>query len=57
MFGFHRVDHKVFKQNFLRKVLFQVNFKKIDLKNSEEKIKKVLGEKFPRITNREGSGI
>ncbi len=26
-------------------------------KNSEEKIKKVLGEKFPRITNREGSGI
>ena len=57
MFGFHSVEHKVFKQNFLRKVLFQVNFKKIDLKNSEEKIKKVLGEKFPRITNREGSGI
>lgn len=57
MFGFQDIEHKVYDKNFLRKVIFQLNYNPVTLKNIEEELKNYFKEKFPRITNREGSGI
>lgn len=57
VFGFEQKEHIVFKKNFLRKVIFQFEFNKIELKNFKELVKEVFVEKLPRFTVAEGNGI
>lgn len=57
MFGFQHIDHKLYRKNFLRKVIFQINFNEISLKNLEADLRIHFKDTFPRITNREGNGI
>ncbi|QOD59429.1 hypothetical protein H9I45_08585 [Polaribacter haliotis] len=58
MFGFQKSEYKVFNRNFLRKVVFRIDFKKSDkFQLNEESIKSVFSESFPRFVKAEGNGV
>ncbi len=58
MFGFQKSEYKIFKRNFLRKVVFRIDFKKNEnIQFNEDSIKTVFSEYFPRFVKTEGNGI
>lgn len=58
MFGFPEVEHKKYKKNFLKTVVFQIQFDKcINLESKEAEIGKLFKENFPRLTTGKGKGI
>lgn len=51
MFGFKEVDRVIYKNNFLRKIFFQVSFSPCkNLKNNSDKIKELFNDTFPRFS-------
>lgn len=58
MFGFPIAEKTVFKRNFLRKVFFQMNFKKeIKVVEFEDKVKDIFEDSFPRFVKAQGNGL
>lgn len=58
MFGFQSIERKVFNRNFLRKVIFQVQFDSCkNLKDNSEKIKTLFALEFPRYKLGRGGGV
>lgn len=58
MFGFKEIEHKKYKKNFLKTVVFQVNFDKcINLKELDTKIEELFKINFPRFNSAQGKGI
>lgn len=58
MFGFKEIEHKKYKNNFLKTVVFQVDFDKcINLKEHDSKIEKLFKINFPRFNSAQGKGF
>lgn len=58
MFGFPATEYIVYKRNFLRKVFFQIDLKKTTkIVDSDESIKSIFLERFPRFVKAQGNGI
>jgi len=58
VFGFQKADYKIFNRNFLRRVVFRIDFKKNDnFQLNEDFIKSVFSNFFPRFVKAEGSGL
>ncbi len=58
MFGFPKTEYKVFKRNFLRKVIFQLEFNKnFKIAENEESLKSFFLEEFPRFVKAQGNGL
>lgn len=59
MFGFPKVEYKIFKKNFLKTVVFQINFEKPsdEFKDYSDEIKKIFSADFPRFNSSKGKGF
>ena len=58
MFGFPKVEHKKFKKNFLKTVIFQLSFDKISLiEEKSNQIKELIIKRFPRFNSSVGKGF
>ncbi len=58
MFDFPEVEHKKFNKNFLKTVIFQINFEEyIDLTEKSLKIGKLFKDNFPRYSSGKGKGF
>lgn len=58
MFGFPKLEHKNYKKNFLKTVLFRIEFDKcLNIDSKEEKIKNLFQDKFPRFNSGIGKGF
>ncbi len=58
MFDFPKVEHKTFAKNFLKTVIFQVNFEKcIKLKDKASEIGDLFKDNFPRFSSGKGKGF
>lgn len=58
MFGFQKAEYKVFKRNFLRKVIFKIDFKKnTEILANEDFVKSVFSDFFPRFVKAQGNGV
>lgn len=58
MFGFQKSEYKIFKRNFLRKVIFKIDFKKnTEVLANEDLVKSIFLDFFPRFVKAEGKGV
>ena len=58
MFGFQKSEYKIFKRNFLRKVIFKIDFKKnTEILKDEGFVKSVFSDFFPRFVKAQGNGV
>ncbi len=58
MFGFQKSEYKIFNRNFLRKVIFRLDFKRnTDILSDEDFIKSIFSDFFPRFIKVQGNGI
>lgn len=58
MFGFPKAEYNIYKRNFLRKVFFQIDFKKSSrILENEEFVKSIFFQKFPRFIKAQGKGL
>ncbi|WP_242203232.1 TIGR04255 family protein [Aestuariivivens insulae] len=58
MFGFQKSEYKIFKRNFLRKVIFKIDFKKnTEVLKDEDFVKSVFSDFFPRFIKAQGNGV
>ncbi len=58
MFGFQESDYQIFKRNFLRRVVFKIDFKKnTDILSQEEFVKSIFSDSFPRFVKAQGNGV
>lgn len=58
MFGFPRVEHKKYNKNFLKTVVFQLQFEKcLDLESKESEIGQLFKDNFPRLSTGKGKGF
>mgnify|MGYP003586213026 CR=1 FL=1 len=58
MFGFPKVEYVVYNRNFLRKVIFQLDFKKNPkIIENEDFLKSIFINEFPRFVKAQGNGL
>ena len=58
MFGFPKVEHKKYNKNFLKTVVFQVQFDKcLNLESKESEIGQIFKNNFPRLSGGKGKGF
>ena len=58
MFGFPKVEHKKYNKNFLKTVVFQVQFEKcLNLESKESEIGQIFKNNFPRLSGGKGFEI
>lgn len=58
MFGFEQSEYKIFTRNFLRRVVFQIDFKKNSkILSDEDFVKSVFSDSFPRFVRAQGEGV
>lgn len=58
MFGFPKADYIIYKRNFLRKVIFQLDFKKNQkIIENEDLLKSIFINDFPRFIKAQGNGL
>lgn len=58
MFGFPKADYIIYKRNFLRKVIFQLDFKKNQkIIENEDFLKSIFINDFPRFIKAQGNGL
>lgn len=58
MFGFPKTAYTKYKQNFLKSVIYQIEFDRCtDIKSQEEDIRELFADQFPRFNAGEGKGF
>ena len=58
MFGFPKVEHKKYNKNFLKTVVFQLQFEKcLNLESKESEIGQIFKNNFPRLSGGKGKGF
>ena len=55
MFGFPKVEHKKYNKNFLKTVIFQLQFEKcLNIESKEKEISHLFKNNFPRLSSGKG---
>ncbi len=57
MFGFKEFKPKTFNKNFLKTVIFQIAYEKVEFEKNKEEIIKIFNGRFPRTNTKATSGI
>jgi len=58
VFGFPKIEHKKYNKNFLKTVVFQLQFEKcLDIESKESDISKLFKNNFPRLSAGKGKGF